>query len=65
VEAIATILTMVHGVIPPTINYEEPDAECDLDYVPNVSRRGEVNYALTMSLGFGGHNCALVLKKVL
>jgi 3-oxoacyl-(acyl-carrier-protein) synthase len=63
VEAIATVLTLRDGVIPPTINYQEPDPECDLDYVPNVARRQDVNVAISNSLGFGGHNCTIVLKK--
>ena len=57
-------LTVKHGVIPPTINYEEPDPECDLDYVPNTAREVDVRYALTNSFGFGGTNGCLLLKKV-
>jgi 3-oxoacyl-[acyl-carrier-protein] synthase II len=64
VELIATLLTMEHQVIPPTINYETPDDECDLDYVPNVARDGEVSCAISNSFGFGGHNAVLALKKV-
>ena len=63
VEAIFTILTIRDGIIPPTINYETPDPECDLDYVPNVARKAEVNIALSNSFGFGGANAALVFKK--
>lgn len=63
IEAVATILTMVRGVIPPTINYEEPDPECDLDYVPNVARPARVVHALSNSLGFGGHNVTLVFGR--
>lgn len=63
IEAVATILTMVRGVIPPTINYEEPDPECDLDYVPNVARPARVDRALSNSLGFGGHNVTLVFGR--
>jgi 3-oxoacyl-[acyl-carrier-protein] synthase II len=63
VEAIFTVLTIRDGIIPPTINYETPDPECDLDYVPNVARRGSVNIALSNSFGFGGANAALVFKK--
>jgi len=62
VEAIASILTMNEGVIPPTINYETPDPECDLDYVPNVARQAEVNVCLSNSFGLGGNNCCLVIK---
>jgi len=56
-------LTVKHGVIPPTINYEEPDTECDLDYVPNTAREVDVRYALSNSFGFGGTNGCLLLKK--
>ena len=63
VEAIFTILTIRDGIIPPTINYETPDPECDLDYVPNVARKAEVNIALSNSFGFGGANAALVFRK--
>jgi len=62
VEAIATALTLKEQVIPPTINYENPDPECDLDYVPNEARQTRVRAALSNSLGFGGHNATLVLK---
>ncbi|MFH1361345.1 MAG: beta-ketoacyl-ACP synthase II, partial [bacterium] len=64
VELIATVLTMKHGLIPPTINYETPDPECDLDYVPNKARQKEVKIALSESFGFGGHNAVLIVKKV-
>ena len=57
-------LTVRHGVIPPTINYEEPDPECDLDYVPNTAREASVRYALSNSFGFGGTNGCLLLKSV-
>lgn len=63
VEAIFTALTMEHGIIPPTINYETPDPECDLDYVPNVSRRAPVRTAMSQSFGFGGMNAVVVLQK--
>jgi len=63
VEAIFTVLTMRDGIIPPTINYETPDPECDLDYVPNIARKAQVNIALSNSFGFGGVNATLVLKK--
>jgi len=63
VEAIFTVLTIRDGIIPPTINYETPDPECDLDYVPNVARKAEVNTALSNSFGFGGANAVLILKK--
>ncbi len=63
VEFIASALTIKKGIIPPTINYEEPDPECDLDYVPNQAREGEVKVAISNSFGFGGHNVCLCLKK--
>ena len=56
VEAIASILALEQGIIPPTINYQEKDELCDLDYVPNVARKQQINAALSISLGFGGHN---------
>jgi 3-oxoacyl-[acyl-carrier-protein] synthase II len=63
VEAVFTILTMNEGVIPPTINYDTPDPECDLDYVPNVARKAKVRTALSNSFGFGGTNGVLVLRQ--
>jgi len=63
VELIATILAMEHQTIPPTTNYEVPDPECDLDYVPNVSRKATIDIALKNSFGFGGKNSALVIRK--
>jgi 3-oxoacyl-[acyl-carrier-protein] synthase II len=63
VEAIFTLFTMNEGIIPPTINYETPDPECDLDYVPNVPRKAEVKIALSNSFGFGSTNAALLLGK--
>ncbi len=63
VELIACVKTINDGVVHPTINYENPDPECDLDYVPNEARDMEVNAALSNSLGFGGHNVSLVVKK--
>jgi 3-oxoacyl-[acyl-carrier-protein] synthase II len=63
VEAIFTALTIRDSIIPPTINYETPDPECDLDYVPNVARKAEVKTALSNSFGFGGANAVLVFKK--
>jgi 3-oxoacyl-[acyl-carrier-protein] synthase II len=63
IEAIACIKTILEGCLPPTINYENPDPECDLDYVPNVARPARVDVTLSNSLGFGGHNTALILKR--
>jgi len=63
VEAIATILCMENGFIHPTINYETQDPNCDLDYVPNVARNRQINCAMSNSLGFGGHNATIVIKK--
>lgn len=64
IEAVYSLLAMERGVVPPTINYEEPDPECDLDYVPNQARQAEVRVALSNSLGFGGTNGTLIFKKV-
>ena len=63
VEAIVSLLSIKEGVIPPTINYETPDEEMDLDYVPNVAKQKDVQVALSNSLGFGGHNATLIFKK--
>jgi len=62
-EAVASVLTVKNGIIPPTINYETPDPECDLDYVPNKAREANVNVCLSNSFGMGGQNCCLVIKK--
>lgn len=63
IEAIATVLTVANDLIPPTINYENPDPELDLDYVPNKARERVVNVAISNSFGFGGHNATILLKK--
>lgn len=63
VEAIASVLALERGIIPPTIGYREKDEDCDLDYVPNTARKREVNAALSVSLGFGGHNACIALRK--
>lgn len=63
VEAISTALTIKNDIIPPTINYNSPDPECDLDYVPNQSEKKIINYAISNSFGFGGHNGVIVLGK--
>ena len=64
VEAVYSLLAMTRGVVPPTINYDEPDPECDLDYVPNQARQAEVRIALSNSFGFGGTNATLLFRKV-
>ncbi|MFW6076945.1 MAG: beta-ketoacyl-ACP synthase II [Hyphomicrobiales bacterium] len=64
IEAIIAIQAIRHGAIPPTINYDTPDPECDLDYVPNEAREAQVDVAMSNSFGFGGHNVSLVLGKV-
>ena len=63
VEAGITSLVVSRGVMPPTINYEIPDPDCDLDYVPNKARKSEVRYALSNSFGFGGTNASLLFKR--
>ena len=64
VEAIFTILALQHGVLPPTINYVNPDPECDLDYVANTPRQEPIGVAISNSFGFGGHNTAVVFRAV-
>lgn len=63
IEAIFTVLAMKDSILPPTINYETADPECDLDYVPNTARQKEIKAAMSNSLGFGGHNATIVFKK--
>ena len=63
IETIACLMAIKEGVVPPTINYETPDPECDLDYVPNEAREMEVHYALNNSFGFGGHNASLIMGR--
>jgi len=63
VEGLISVKALEEGIIPPTINYVTPDPECDLDYVPNEARKQELSYVLSNSLGFGGHNVALLFKK--
>ena len=63
IEAVFSVLALKEKKIPPTINYEFPDPECDLDYVPNVARDAEVEYVLSNSFGFGGTNACLLFKR--
>ncbi|GKV57898.1 3-oxoacyl-[acyl-carrier-protein] synthase 2 [Sporosarcina sp. NCCP-2222] len=63
-EAIFTVKALQEGILPPTTNYETPDPECDLDYIVNKARKADVEYAMSNSLGFGGHNASLVFKKI-
>lgn len=63
-EAVISIQALRNNVIPPTINLETPDPECDLDYVPNVARQADLEYVLSNSFGFGGHNATLVLEAI-
>jgi 3-oxoacyl-[acyl-carrier-protein] synthase II len=58
-----SILAIDRGVLPPTINYEVPDPECDLDYIPNESRKADVRTAVSNSFGFGGHNATVVFRR--
>lgn len=64
IEAIFTVKALQEGILPPTMNYETPDPECDLDYVVNEARKANITYAMSNSLGFGGHNASLVFKKI-
>ncbi|MDR1345121.1 MAG: beta-ketoacyl-ACP synthase II [Bacteroidales bacterium] len=63
-EMVSTVLTMKEGIVPPTINLNEPDPACDLDYVPNVAREADITVAISNSLGFGGHNGCVAIKKL-
>jgi 3-oxoacyl-[acyl-carrier-protein] synthase II len=63
VEAIFTILATQRGVLPPTINYEIEDPSCDLDYIPNESRKADITVGVSNSFGFGGHNACIVFRK--
>lgn len=62
-EAIALVKTLQEGIIPPTINLEQRDPDCDLDYVPGTARKAELEIGLSNSFGFGGHNAVIVLRK--
>jgi 3-oxoacyl-[acyl-carrier-protein] synthase II len=63
IEAIITAMSLKHGLLPPTINYDQPDPDLDLDYVPNTTRHKDIRFALSNSFGFGGHNATLVFRK--
>ena len=63
IEALATVLSITHGIITPTVGYETPDPQCDLDYVPNQSRKRVITYAMSNSFAFGGNNTSLIFKK--
>jgi 3-oxoacyl-[acyl-carrier-protein] synthase II len=63
VEGVFSVLTLQHGIIPPTINYENPDPECDLDYVPNQARRADIRVVLSNSFGFGGTNACVIFRR--
>jgi 3-oxoacyl-[acyl-carrier-protein] synthase II len=63
VELITCVMAMRQGVLPPTINYEFPDPECDLDYIPNTAREKKVQHALSNSFGFGGQNISLIVSQ--
>ena len=64
IEAVACVLSLKHGVIPPTINYSNPDSDCDLDYVPNIARDHKAKLILSNSFGFGGHNVCLAFQQM-
>ena len=64
IEAVYTLMAMDKGVVPPTINYTEPDPDCDLDYVPNTAREAKLEYAMSNNFGFGGTNATLLFKKL-
>ena len=63
-EAVAAVLALKNGEVPPTVHLDEVDPECDLDYTPNVSVKAELTMALSISLGFGGHNGCLAFRKI-
>ena len=64
IEAVATVLALQEGIVPPTVHLDAPDPECDLDYTPNVAVKADVNLGLSDSFGFGGHNACLAFRKV-
>lgn len=64
-EAVVSVLVLQHGILPPTINYETPDPECDLDYVPNEARKANIDHVMSNSFGFGGHNATIIFSRYL
>ena len=64
IEAAAVCKAIDENIVPPTINYENPDPDCDLDYVPNEARESEVSVAMSNNSGFGGHNASLIFRKI-
>ena len=64
IEAVACVLALQHGMVPPTINYLNPDPQCDLDYVPNMAREHRLSVVLSNSFGFGGHNVCLAFRQM-
>ena len=63
VELVISVMSIRRGVLPPTINYETPDPECDLDYIPNTAREKRVDHVLSNSFGFGGQNVSLIVSR--
>jgi 3-oxoacyl-[acyl-carrier-protein] synthase II len=63
IEAIFCVQAVREGLLPPTIHYETPDPDCDLDYIPNKVREAKINVAISNAFGFGGHNAVLVVRK--
>ena len=63
VEGVYSVLALHHGIIPPTINYENPDPACDLDYVPNQARKADIEVVLSNSFGFGGTNACVIFRR--
>jgi 3-oxoacyl-(acyl-carrier-protein) synthase len=63
VEGVFSALSLHHGLIPPTINYDNPDPQCDLDYVPNVARKADLKFVLSNSFGFGGTNACVIMRR--
>jgi 3-oxoacyl-[acyl-carrier-protein] synthase II len=64
-ESVISVMALEKSTIPPTINYQSPDPDCDLDYTPNTKTMKSLNYAMSNSFGFGGHNASLVFKNII